>query len=525
MDRGGEGRSEYLRGDHSKVDADNLSVDSTIFRGTNMNSVLPIAYQPAVAKLDAKFQRRAFLAHSGIAFGSLACSILLHRDRPLAAAQTETRYRGLPELPHFAPKAKRVIFLYMAGGPSQLEMFDYKPKLRKIDGQAMPESYTKGQQIAQLQGQALKAAGTSFDFSQCGNSGQWISELLPWHRKMADELCIVRSMVTEQINHDPAHTFMNSGTVLTGRPSMGAWITYGLGAETDELPGFVVLTSKVKARNPQPIASRQWGAGFLPSQFQGVEFNSVGDPVLYLRNPDGLPPHLQAASIDTIQALDRGADSGGDPELEARISAYEMAFRMQVAVPELIDLSDESAATMEMYGATLGDGSFGSNCLLARRLAERGVRFIQLYHRDWDHHDGLNRYMPICCKSVDQAAYALVTDLKQRGMLEETLVVFSGEFGRSPMVQTNKGSAGRDHHIQGFTMWMAGGGIRPGVAYGQTDELGFYAVENPVYVRDFHATMLHLLGIDHEQFSYKFQGLDTRLTGVEPAHVVKGIVA
>jgi hypothetical protein len=467
--------------------------------------------------------RRAFLSRAGIGLGSLAVSSLLARDSSAALGQRRSAH-GLPGLPHFAPKAKRVIFLYMAGGPSQLEMFDYKPKLLEIDGQTMPD-HVKIQPVAQLQGQPLTAAGPICAFQRCGNSGQWISELLPWHQRMADDLCIVRSTVTEQINHDPAHTILNTGSAISGRPSMGSWVTYGLGSEADDLPGFVVLTSKVKARNPQPIASRLWSAGFLPSRFQGVEFNSVGDPVLYLRNPDGIPRQLQAASVSAIRELDRHAGRPAiDPELEARIAAYETAFRMQVSVPELVDLSDESAETLDLYGATLGDGSFASNCLLARRLAERGVRFIQLFHRDWDHHDGLQRYMQTCCESVDRAAYALIADLKQRGMLDETLVVFGGEFGRSPMVQMNKGSVGRDHHIQGFSMWLAGGGIKPGVAFGQTDELGYRAVENPVHVRDLHATMLHLLGIDHQQFTYRFQGLEMRLSGVEPARVVKEII-
>jgi uncharacterized protein (DUF1501 family) len=476
--------------------------------------------------LSLQLHRRAFLSRASVGVGSLALSSLLSREqRASEVVRSQAKSGGLAGLPHFAPKAKRVIFLYMAGGPSQLEMFDYKPQLRALDGQAMPESLVKNQQVAQLQGQMLTAAGPIYDFQRCGAAGQWISEQLPWHQKMADEICIVRSMVTEQINHDPAHTILNTGSAISGRPSMGSWINYGLGSEADDLPGFVVLTSKVKARNPQPISSRFWSAGFLPSRFQGVEFNSGGDPVLYLQNPAGIPRQLQAASVSAIRELDRHAHRAAvDPELETRIAAYETAFRMQVSVPELVDLSKESAETLESYGATPDDGSFASNCLLARRLAERGVRFIQLYHRDWDHHDGLHRYLQTCCESVDRAAYALVTDLKQRGMLDDTLVVFGGEFGRSPMVQTNKGSVGRDHHIQGFSMWLAGGGVKPGLAYGQTDELGYYAVENPVHVRDLHATMLHLLGIDHQRFTYRFQGLDARLSGVEPARVVKEIL-
>jgi hypothetical protein len=429
----------------------------------------------------------------------------------------------LPAFPHFAPKAKRVIFLCMAGGPSHLETFDYKPELDKLDGKPMPESFTKGQPIAQLQGQSLKVQGHLTKFQRHGKSGQEISEFLPFHGTIADEICIIRSMVTEQINHDPAHTFMNTGTAISGRPSMGAWVNYGLGSEADDLPGFVVLTS-VGGRNPQPIASRQWGAGFLPSRFQGVEFNSSGDPVHYLRTPPGVSPEGQERLVKTIQQLDRHRNAAvNNPEIETRIAAYEMAFRMQTSVPELMDMSDEPQAILDLYGAKPGDGSFASNCLLARRLAERGVRFIHLYHRGWDHHGDLVRYMNICCGLTDKPTAALITDLKQRGMLDETLVIWGGEFGRTPMFQ-GKGGPGRDHHIKGFSMWMAGGGVKGGLTYGATDELGYNAAENVVHVRDLHATMLHQLGIDHRRFSVKHQGLDMRLTGVEDARVVREIL-
>jgi hypothetical protein len=411
----------------------------------------------------------------------------------------------------------------MAGGPSQLETFDPKPELARLDGQPMPESYTAGQPIAQLQGQELKCLGPLTKFGNYGESGQLISDFLPYHQKMADDLCVIRSMVTEQINHDPAHTFMNTGTAISGRPSMGAWVNYGLGSETDELPGFVVLTS-VGGRDPQPIASRQWSSGFLPSRFQGVEFSSSGQPVHYVRSPAGVSNDQQRDLIDTVARMNRRREMvTGDPEIETRLAAYEMAFRMQTSIPELADLSDEPAHILEMYGAKPGDGSFASNCLLARRLAERGVRFIQLYHRGWDHHGDLVRYMNVCCDLTDRPTWALVRDLKQRGMLDDTLIVWGGEFGRTPMFQ-GKGGPGRDHHIKGFTMWLAGGGIKPGFSLGATDELGYYAVEDVVHVRDLHATMLHLLGIDHRQFTHRFQGLDMRLTGVEPAHVVEKIL-
>jgi hypothetical protein len=331
-------------------------------------------------------------------------------------------------------------------------------------------------------------------------------------------------MVTEQINHDPAHTFMNTGTAISGRPSMGSWINYGLGSESDDLPGFVVMTS-VGGRNPQPIASRQWSAGFLPSRFQGVEFNSSGDAVHYVRDPRGVNRVQQRKLVNTIQELDRHRNAAvKNPEIDTRLASYEMAFRMQTSIPELMHISNEPKSVLEMYGAQPGDGSYASNCLLARRLAERGVRFIHLYHRGWDHHGGLVRYMNTCCGLTDKPTWALLTDLKNRGMLDETLIIWGGEFGRTPMFQ-GKGGAGRDHHIKGFSMWMAGGGIKGGTTYGATDEFGYHAAEDIVHVRDLHATMLHLLGIDHGQFRRKFQGLDLGLTGVLPARVIRPILA
>ncbi|QDT23343.1 DUF1501 domain-containing protein [Gimesia chilikensis] len=476
-------------------------------------------------QLQTHLNRRTFLSRSGVGLGSAALGSLLTRDG-LAAAQSKTvttASDGLPGLPHFAPKAKRVIFLCMAGGPTHLETFDYKPKLAEMDGKPFPESYTKGQPIAQLQGRDLKCQGPLTKFRKYGENGQEISDFLPWTAKIADDICIVRSMVTEQINHDPAHTFMNTGTAISGRPSMGSWVTYGLGSETEELPGFVVLTS-VGGRNPQPIASRQWGTGFLPSRYQGVQFNSTGDPVNYLKNPAGITDPQQKELIDAVRKLDRFRNqSVSNPEIDTRIAAYEMAFRMQTSVPELMDLSDESKETLEMYGAEAGSGTYATNCLLARRLAERGSRFIHLYHRGWDHHGGLVRYMNTCCGLTDKPTWSLINDLKSRGMLDETLVIWGGEFGRTPMFQ-GKGGAGRDHHIKGFSMWMAGGGIKGGISYGNTDELGYNSVENIVHVRDLHATMLHLLGIDHKRFSVEFQGLDTKLTGVEEARVIKEVL-
>jgi hypothetical protein len=427
--------------------------------------------------------------------------------------------------PHYRPRVKRVIWLSMAGGPSQLETFDFKPQLARMNGRPMPESMTKGQQLAQLQGEKLVCWGPQTSFRRYGQCGAEITELFPHVGSIADEICIIRSMTTDAINHDPAHTFMNTGAQITGRPSMGSWVTYGLGSEAEDLPGFVVLVSHGGGRSPQPISIRQWSAGFLPSQFQGVEIRAKGDPVHYLANPPGVSRQQQEDIVNAISSINREHESVvEDPEIRTRIAQYEMAFQMQASVPDLIDTSDEPEYVRASYGCAPGDGSFASNCLLARRLAERGVRFIQLYHRDWDHHNGLREYLPEKARETDQACAALVRDLRERGILDETLVVWAGEFGRTPMAQTNKGAPGRDHHNKGFSIWLAGGGIKRGLTFGATDELGYAAVENVVTVHDLHATMLHLLGIDHARLSYKFQGLDVRLTGVEGATLIKGIL-
>ncbi len=462
--------------------------------------------------LPGAINRRTFLNRATVGIGSVALS------RQLAAESD--RWTGAISN-HRTAKAKRVIFLCMAGGPSHLETFDYKPKLNEMDGQPMPESLTKGQPIAQLQNnKALKCLGHQHEFVRHGQSGQYMTDQFPWIGKVADDIAVIRSMTTKQINHDPAHTFMNCGTQISGRPCMGSWIQYGLGSESEDLPGFVVLTS-VGGGQSQPIASRQWHSGFLPSRFQGVPFHSKGDPVLYVRNPKGISREAQGSVVDAVNALNRERHQlVDDPEIAAKIAQYEMAFQMQSSVPELTDLSGEPQHTLDLYGAKPGDGSFASNCLLARRLAERGVRFIHLYHRGWDHHGNVKGGVATTSKLVDQATYGLITDLKQRGMLEDTLIIWGGEFGRTPMAQ----GTGRDHHIKGFSIFMAGGGIKGGVSHGATDELGYNAMEDIVSVHDFHATMLHLLGIDHERFSYKFQGLDMRLTGVEPARVVNEIL-
>jgi hypothetical protein len=457
--------------------------------------------------------RRTFLRYGLSGLGLLGLNSLM-ADQPGT--------HGVINPLHFPPKAKRVIFLYQAGGPSHLETFDHKPKLAELHGKGMPESFTKGQQIAQLQGKPLICFGPQHGFKKFGENGLEICELFPRIGSVADDVCIIRSMWTEQINHDPAHTIMNTGSILAGRPSMGSWALYGLGAETQDLPGFVVLLSAGRGGQMQPIAARQWSAGLLPSRFQGVKLNSIGDAVLHIKNPDGMNAAMQKDSIDAINALNR-AQYGmlKDPEILTRVAQYEMAFKMQSSVPDLVDMSKEPQKVLDMYGAHPGDGSFASNCLLARRLAERGVRFIQLYHRDWDHHSGVKANVALKAEEVDQATAALITDLKQRGMLDDTLVIWGGEFGRTPMSQ---GGDGRDHHIKGFSFLVAGGGMKAGITYGTTDELGYAAEENPVSVHDFHATMLYLLGVDHKRLAIKFQGLDVRLTGIS-GDVVKDIVA
>ncbi len=478
--------------------------------------------------------RRTFLAGG---LGAIAARQLLAGAMPAAmpqampetmaqlmpqTARIETPWNGVVDPRHHIPRAKRVIHLYMAGGPSHLETFDYKPKLAELDGQPMPASFTRGQPIAQLQGSRLVCMAPQFPFARYGQSGQQICTKFPHIGSVADDISIIRSMQTDQINHDPAHTMFNTGHTVPGRPSMGSWINYGLGSEGDDLPGFVVLASVGKGGQAQPIAARQWSAGFLPSRFQGVEFRSKGDPVLYVKNPNGVTRQQQREAVDAIRQLNQLHDQAvGDPEIATRIAQFEMAFRMQASVPELADLSDEPREVLDLYGVSGQDGSFASNCLLARRLAERGVRFIQVYHRAWDHHGGIKRAIDITANEVDRATAALIHDLKRRGMLDDTLVLWGGEFGRTPMAQ----GSGRDHHIRGFSYFLAGGGIRGGTSHGSTDELGYHAVEDIVHVRDLHATILHQLGIDHSKLSQRFQGLDVRLTGVESARPIRSIIA
>ena len=463
--------------------------------------------------------RRTFLGRTSLGLGAVALSAL-------GAGRKVEKWPGVVQPLHHVPKVKRVIYLYMSGGPSHLETFDAnKPELLKMDGKPMPAEFTKGQSIAQLQNQKLTCLRPQFPFKKWGQSGTEMTTLFPKLATHIDELAVIRSMHTDAINHDPANTLMNTGTTISGRPSMGSWIQYGLGAETENLPGFVVLSSHA-GRSPQPISVRMWHTGFLPSQFQGIQLRSTGDPVMYVRRPGGIDLRRQRDVVDAVQSLNElQSDLLQDPEITTRISQYEMAFRMQTSVPDLMDVSKEPAEVLNLYGCRPGDGSFASNCLLARRLAERGVRFIQLYHRGWDHHNGLVNFMQNhCCPSVDQAIAGLITDLKRRGLFKDTLIVWGGEFGRTPMAQRSKGVVGRDHHMKGFSLWLAGGGIKGGVTHGTTDALGYNAEQNRTHVNDLHATLLHLLGIDHERLTYRFQGRDFRLTDVH-GKLIKPILA
>jgi len=478
-------------------------------------------YDPVAHALSVN--RRTFLSRGAYGLGAAALGLLAGRTlaAETAPAAVPGFSRGVLKAPHLPVKAKRVIFLCMAGGPSHLETFDWKPELRRLHGQAFPAEFTKGQQLAQLQNTPLKARGPFVDFRRHGRAGIEVSDLFPHIAGMADDLCVIRSMKTEQINHDTAHAFMNTGSIIKGRPSMGSWLLYGLGSESENLPGYIVLTSAGKS-GQQPVSARQWSSGVLPSKYQGILFQSRGDAVHYIGNPEGVCQSTQRQVIEEAARLNGLlAEETADPEIATRVAQYEMAFRMQSSVPELLDFKGESPATLARYGIKeVGDGSFASNCLMARRLAERGVRMIQLYHRAWDHHGDIEGGMRGSARDVDQATAALLRDLKERGMLEDTLVLWGGEFGRTPMGQ----GTGRDHHILGFSVFLAGGGVKAGHVHGATDELGYRAVKDVVDVHDLHATLLALMGIDHHRLNVKFQGLDIRLTGVA-GKLVKGIMA
>lgn len=458
-------------------------------------------------KLDTA--RRWFLKDCGVGLGALAL-------RSLAAAPANPL---APKIPHFAPKAKRVIFLFMAGAPSHLELFDNKPQLARFDGTLPPADLLKGYRAAFINPNS-KLLGPKFQFARHGKSGAELSELLPHLAKVVDDIAIVKSMTTDAFNHAPGQLLMNTGSMIFGRPSFGAWTTYGLGSESQDLPAFVVFSTGKKGPSG---GNSCWGSGFLPTVHQGVQFRASGDPVLYLSNPEGVDQQLQRDSLDSIKRLNQmKLDQVGDPEIATRISSYEMAFRMQASAPELMDLSKEPRHVLDLYGAEPGKPSFANCVLLARRLAERGVRFTQIFHEAWDQHGSLVKDIKQNCKDTDQACAALIQDLKQRGMLEDTLVVWGGEFGRTPMTQG--GSDGRDHHPNAFTMWMAGGGIKPGLVLGETDELGFNVTRDKVHVHDLHATLLHLLGFDHTKLTYRSQGRDFRLTDVH-GNVVRSLLA
>jgi len=470
--------------------------------------------------------RRHFFRQSGFGVGAAALASLLREDLFAPSARADGPL--LPRGPHFAPKAKSIVYLFMAGAPSQVDLLDYKPTLTRLSGTAAPEEIFKGERFAFIRG-TPRLLGSPYAFARHGQSGAQISELLPHLATIADDIAILRSVRTTQFNHAPAQIFMNTGTQIVGRPSLGSWLTYGLGSEAADLPGFVVLLS---GENSPDGGKSCWGSGFLPTVYQGVEFRSKGDPVLFLRDPDGVSRADRRASLDLVGDLDRvHLEEEGDPEIETRIASYEMAYRMQTSVPELMDIAREPAAVHAMYGTEPGRRSFANNCLLARRLVERGVRFVQLYHRGWDHHgtgprDDIMTRLPSLCRETDQAAAALVMDLKQRGLLDSTLVVWGGEFGRTPMNEERNGSKflGRDHHPRAFSLWMAGGGIKPGITVGETDELGYNTVEDPVDVHDVHATVLRLMGIEHTRLTYRFQGRDFRLTDVS-GNVIDSLLA
>jgi len=471
-----------------------------------------------ISKEQLLMTRRQLLGKTSTGIGVAALASLLN---PRLFAADATEFGGQAGLPHFAPKAKRVIYLHQSGAPSQLDLFDYKPKLMDMAGVELPDSVRQGQRITGMtSGQnSLPIAPSMFKFSRAGEQGMWMSELLPHTAKIADEITLVKTVNTDAINHDPAITFIQTGFTQPGRPSMGAWVSYGLGSENRNLPSFVVLISQANALNrDQPLFSRLWSSGFLPSKYQGVRFRAGGDPVLFLANPDGIDPDTRRAMLDSLSDLNHITEENyGDPEINARISQYEMAFRMQSSVPELTDLSKEPESTFELYGPdSRKPGTYAANCLMARRLAERGVRFVQLYHRGWDQHNDLPRDLALQCKGTDQASAALVLDLKQRGLLDDTLVIWGGEFGRTVYCQGHltKDNYGRDHHPRCFAMWFAGGGMKRGFSLGETDDYSYNPVSDPVPIHDIQATVLNCLGIDHKRLTYKFQGRHFRLTDV-----------
>lgn len=472
-------------------------------------------------RVDPRLNRRAFLSQTSLGIGAMAFASIMGRDAN-AAIQTSTA-------PHFAPRAKRIIYLFQSGGPAQMDLFDYKPALHNRRGEEVPRSiYPDDRKTTMSSGQdAFPVAPSIYRFDRCGESGIWLSELLPHLQQVADDICVINSMYTEAINHDPAITFLQTGSQIAGRPSIGAWMAYGLGSENDDLPAFVAMNSRGRAREGQPLYDRLWGSGFLPAEYQGVKFRNQGDPVLDISNPNGVDREMRRRMIDTVNSLNADRyEVYRDPAIASRIAQYEMAYKLQTSVPELTDIASEPQSTFDLYGdEARTPGTYAFNCLMARRLAERGVRFVQLFHQGWDQHNRLPTQLPQQCQDTDRASAALVTDLKQRGMLDDTLVVWGGEFGRTVYCQgklTEK-NYGRDHHPSCFSMWMAGGGVRPGLQYGATDDYSVNVVDKPVHVHDLHATILHLMGIHHERLTYKHQGRDYRLTDVY-GKVVRDIV-
>jgi hypothetical protein len=485
-----------------------------------------------ISEHQLQINRRQFFGRSAVGIGTAALASLLSKDL-LGAEVSSARSSGtgLPGFPNFAPRAKRVIYIMQSGGPPHVDMFDYKPGLAKYAGQELPKSVQMGQRLSTMtQGQKQLVLPSITPFSQHGKNGTWMSDWLPHTASIVDDICLIKSMHTTQVNHAPAVTFFFTGGEMPGRPAIGAWLSYGLGSSNENLPAFVVMTSRDKENTcGQLFYDHYWGSGFLPSRYQGVRIRSSGDPVLYLSNPSGVSREIRRGQLDDLAKLNEmKLAEQGDPEISTRIAQYEMAYRMQMSVPEISDLTTESKATLNLYGPdVLRPGSFAGNCLRARRLAEKGVRYVQLMHAGWDHHRNLNTQFKIQCQDTDQPSAALVKDLKQRGLLDDTLVIWGGEFGRTVFGQgslSDKGTLGRDHHPYAFTIWMAGGGIKPGLVYGASDDFCYNVTENPVHVHDFQATLLHLLGIDHEKLTFKFQGRRFRLTDVE-GNVVKPILA
>ena len=492
-----------------------------------MNQDLPKLH-PLFTDYVRQETRRQFFARGASFMGTAALASLLPQN--LAGAEKKV---VLPKrLTHFAPKAKRVIYLHMVGGPPQMDLYDYKPKMQEWYDKDLPESIRNGQRLTTMtSGQKrFPIAPSKFKFAQHGKSGMWMSELLPWTAKVADEMCFIRSMHTDAINHEPAITYMQTGNQITGRPCLGAWTSYGLGSLNESLPTFVVLVAKpTNTEQVQAISARLWQSGYLPGEHAGVAFRSAGDPILYINNPPGVSEKVRRRMLDGLKTMNElNYQQVGDPETHTRIQQFELAFRMQSSVPQLTDLANEPESTFKLYGdEAKKPGTFANTALLTRRLVEKGVRFVQVYLNNWDTHANVSGRLPSQCRDIDQATYGLINDLKQRGMLDETLIIWGGEFGRTIYSQggLSKENYGRDHHPRCFTMWMAGGGARPGTVYGETDDFSYNIVKDPVHIHDFHATVLHLLGFDHERFAYRHQGLDQRLTGVEPAKIIKALLA